>query len=141
MYALEAEIRAIAQRFVSDLLSLIQRHSFADSAAALANAAPRSAVSHPLKTAVVKGRAKGAGTTQKNARRTRRSSEEVLALRDRIIEMVTEAPEQGLAVSEIAARLGISVQDAVRPLALAVQSGALVRQGEKRLARYFPAQK
>lgn len=141
MYSLESEIRAIADRFISELVTLIQRQPFAESAAALAQTAPRATkATSSLSTGGAKGRSKAAASNAKNARRLRRSSDEVLALRDRIIALVKDSPA-GLSVSEIAARLGIPVQDAIRPLTLATQCGALVRQGEKRLARYFPAQK
>jgi len=141
MYSLESEIRAIADRFISELVSLIRRQPFAESAAALAPATPRSTKSTPsLSTSGAKPRSKAAASNAKNARRTRRSSDEVLAIRDRIIALVKDT-QAGLSVSEIAARLDIPVQDVIRPLTLATQSGALVRQGEKRLARYFPAQK
>jgi len=135
MYALEAEIRALAERFISDLVTLIQHQPFAESADALAEATT------PMSSPASTRRVKAASLAKREAApRSRRSTEEVLELRDRIIALVKEAPE-GLAVREMAARLGVSAKEITRPLALATQSGALVRQGEKRLARYFAAQK
>lgn len=135
MYAIEAQIRAIADRFIADLIALIQHQPFAESADALAETT--SAKPSSLSPA----RSKAARLPKKEEkRRSRRSTDEVLALRDRIIALVKETPG-GMAVREMAARLGVPAQDLTRPLTLATQSGALVRQGEKRLARYYPAQK
>lgn len=81
--------------------------------------------------------AKGSRARGGTGRRIRRSSDDVVALADKVAEFVRGAGGD-VAVSDIAKALDVDTADITRPVAIALQAGKIQKRGEKRLTRYFP---
>jgi hypothetical protein len=81
--------------------------------------------------------AKGSRGRAAAGRRIRRSSDDVVALAEKVSEFVRGAGGD-VAVSDIAKALDVDTADITRPVAIALQAGKIQKRGEKRLTRYFP---
>jgi hypothetical protein len=135
MNAIEAQIRSIADDFVERLLGALRDNPLSELASALpprANGAPARKNGHATAGSPTAARRRVSGG--------RRTTEQVVRLRAKVVSVVKSTPS-GIAIGEIARRLGVTPGDVTRPLALAVKSGQLVRKGEKRLARYYPTRR
>lgn len=147
MNPIEARIRELTEDFIQSVITLISESPFAEVAETLAGLEGHIEAAASMKTGIrarqpraqVQAKAKAKAPAKRRSEGSRRSSEEVELLREQVVNLVREAPE-GMSMGDLARRLGLSPADLTRPVALAVASGAVVRQGERRLSRYFPAQ-
>lgn len=142
MNAIESQIRNLAADFVERLLDAVRESPLSELASSLPGRAVRTNGLRPGRAGRIERRTNGrtASMSRTAARRRvsggRRTAEEVAELRSKVVAIVRGMPS-GIAIGEIARRLGVNPGDITRPIALAVGSGTLVRKGEKRLARYY----
>ncbi|MEI7893536.1 MAG: hypothetical protein WCI05_10610 [Myxococcales bacterium] len=74
-------------------------------------------------------------TTTGDERLGRRSQRAISSLLDRIVTLLEENPD-GLRSEQIRVRLGLSAKELPRPLAQALESGQVIKSGQKRATTY-----
>lgn len=136
MNTIEAQVRALAAEFVERLLVALRDNPLSELAAALPARGGRKSVFRASRT----NKPLSATAARRRVSGGRRSPEQVVELRAKVVSLVKSTPS-GIAIGEIARRLGVNPGDITRPIALAVKSGLLVRKGDRRLARYFAARR
>lgn len=133
------DIRALVSKFSSDVERLIRSAAVEAVTAALAPAAAKVATT-PRTKPVVAAKAAGKPTARpaKAARavRVRRSPEQLQKAADAIVAHVKAHPGQG--AEQIKKALSIKPADWQRPLAVALESKAIVASGERRSTTYAP---
>jgi hypothetical protein len=119
-------------------LSAVAGRSAARPAAPAPRAAKKGASAAPKVAAPAAKKGGAKASSKKRARGAgRRPSDEIQALQAKVVDFVN-GTSGGVAISDIASKLGVDKGDLPRPLALAVAAGAIKKTGEKRLTRYFP---
>ncbi len=136
---LESAIASLASTFARQVVALIGTAQVAELVAIATSGKAPAAKAAPVAAApsAPRGAApravKPVGRPRKGGRR---SSTEILAELDRIVESVAAAP--GQRSEEIQKKLGIASKDIERPISIGLAKGLLRKEGEKRATRYFP---
>lgn len=151
MANIEATIQRIAQNFVQEVVKALVGSSIEEFAQLAHKGGGRKAAPAAPKVAR-RGRAPKAEKVEKvsargrkaSSKRNRRSSEEIDAIKDKVVDCVRDSAKDhadGISVSEIAKVIRENIEDITRPIHQAVASGQIKKKGEKRLTRYFPGKK
>lgn len=152
MASIEAALQALTQRLIRDLTDLLVQAPIRDvllmpgPSTRKARGRPRAAPNadkRPLGRPAGRKKTTGAEKNRsgrKASRQTRRSSEDIETLVERIAAAVREADEgtEGVPIRTIARALKLDTADLTRPMTLALQQKKIRKEGDRRNARYFP---
>lgn len=145
MANIETAIQKIAHNFVQEVVRALVGASIEEFAQLAGKGARRSVASTSKVPTAPRGRPPKAEKVEKAVRgrktRTRRSSEEIAKLQEKIVEHIYRTSKEypkGISVSEIARALREDIDDITRPINQAVTSNKIRKEGIKRLTRYFP---
>jgi hypothetical protein len=119
---LEIKLHDIATQFVKSIIDALQE-------------CPLSEITQVASGTSAPAVAKKASTPS-TGRLMRRSDEELHGVVDQIVAVVAKA-ENGLRSEDIQTQTNLSKKEVVRPIQLALDSGALRREGQKRSTTYF----
>lgn len=122
---LRNKVQELAVKFATDLAEALVEMIREQPISELSGAGTASASKAPVAT-----------KTAPTGRLIRRSDEELQGIVEQIVSVVKAAAE-GLQSEEIQAQTGLSKKEVVRPVQLALESGALRKEGAKRGTRYF----
>src|SRR5690349_573934 len=132
---LHSRLRSITESFVSQVLDAVRTASLSElyeGLGAVTSARPSAAPAAP----VAASRARAAApaqvpsgrrlVTRRSGANARRSSDEVTKLREKVISVV-QGSSGGIAISDVARKIGLTPGDITRPLALALKAGLIKR--------------
>ena len=131
MSSLHSRIQELALEFGESILAVIRNASIEELTGG-AGPAPRA----PRAAAASSDGPKPAKKTGKGGRLARQSDEDIAAVVESIVECIGNHPE-GIRAEELRAELGIEKKELPKPMASALESGLIRKEGEKRATCYF----
>jgi hypothetical protein len=144
---LQSRLRNVTESFVAQVLDAVRTASLSELYEGIGATAPARpalvarprAAAAPVAAAAVAVRPAGGRrlVTRRSGASARRSSDEVTKLREKVVGVI-QGSTGGIAISEVARKLGLTPGDITRPLALALRANSIKKTGEKRMTRYFP---
>jgi hypothetical protein len=139
MTTLRNTIDELAAQFAANILAALRGASLDDiSNITHMNGAPRRGRGRPPASASASATSSGPSRVRrgKGGRLMRRSMDEIGKMVDQIADLVAKHPD-GLRAEQIRDLLGCDKKELPRPLADALASGRVTKQGQKRATTYF----
>jgi hypothetical protein len=135
--SLRSTLTELAQTFATNVLDAIRQMSLDEILAETQGGGRAAARARAVAVAAALGAAAPVrGARRKGGRLLRRSADDIAALVDAIVDVLERTPD-GLRAEEIRASLGLEAKELPRPLAEALATKRISKQGQKRATTYF----